>query len=493
MQPVNLNSFANLHDGLQKNDFELYLKAKSISIKQEEILDLKSFIYLLKSASQESVVFENFHICFQIPQIGKEFDLLRIDESLIINIELKSEFDEERIITQHKRNEYYLRFLKRKIFSYTFISNKKEILGINPDGQLYKTGISEIIDLLKQQDHKYKVDTQNIFNPSDYLVSPFNSTLRFLRNEYFLTNHQEDIKKIVLNSLQQNKTFYIGIEGKAGTGKSLLVYSIAQETQSRFKTLIAHVGMLNEGHNTLIWDYGWEIVYPKQLNERILRDYEFIIIDEAQRLKPSQLELLINSGRSCLFAFDGVQTLSKKEIANSIPSKIEEVLTTPLFKLKTKIRTNPEISDFINALFQKNRAPKKQFYPNVQVLYFIKRHEGKEYIKFLLDEDCKVINYTPQLYGKSKYEYLNTEDITENAHSVIGQEFECVVGVLDGHFYYKPNGTLSTQGYPETPIYHPTKMLYQILSRTKSKLKLIIIDNPEVMSRCLEILTANQV
>jgi hypothetical protein len=40
-----------------------------------------------------------------------------------------------------------------------------------------------------------------LFNPSNYLVSPFNSTDRFIKNEYFLTNQQENIKASILTTL----------------------------------------------------------------------------------------------------------------------------------------------------------------------------------------------------------------------------------------------------------------------------------------------------
>ena len=51
-----------------------------------------------------------FHLNYKIPQIGKEFDLLKIDEKRIVNIELKSEQNEEAILNQLKRNYYYLKF-----------------------------------------------------------------------------------------------------------------------------------------------------------------------------------------------------------------------------------------------------------------------------------------------------------------------------------------------------------------------------------------------
>ena len=41
----------------------------------------------------------------------------------------------------------------------------------------------------------------SLFDPSNYLVSPFNSTKEFVKNNYFLTDHQEEIKNNIIFGL----------------------------------------------------------------------------------------------------------------------------------------------------------------------------------------------------------------------------------------------------------------------------------------------------
>ena len=54
----------------------------------------------------------NFYYSYTIPHIGKEFDLLKINDDKIINIELKSEnVGLERIKSQLLRNYNYLKYL----------------------------------------------------------------------------------------------------------------------------------------------------------------------------------------------------------------------------------------------------------------------------------------------------------------------------------------------------------------------------------------------
>ena len=51
--------------------------------------EIKTLVDLLRNMETEIKYFENF---FTIEQIGKEFDLIKIDmDTLVLNIELKSE------------------------------------------------------------------------------------------------------------------------------------------------------------------------------------------------------------------------------------------------------------------------------------------------------------------------------------------------------------------------------------------------------------------
>ena len=93
---------------------------------------------------------ENFYLNYKIPQINKEFDLLRIGKTSIVNIELKSKnIDEERILKQLQRNYYYLSFLDRKIYCFTFIAEDKSVYQYD-NNELLKVDIAEIVKALKE-------------------------------------------------------------------------------------------------------------------------------------------------------------------------------------------------------------------------------------------------------------------------------------------------------------------------------------------------------
>lgn len=75
----------------------------------------------------------------------------------------------------------------------------------------------------------------------------------------------------------------------------------------------------------------------------------------------------------------------------------------------------------------------------------------------------------------------------DSAHSVIGQEYDKVVAVIDDNFAYHTNGELYANA-KYSGYYSQHRMLYQILSRTRKSLYLVVINNEDVLNKCLEIL-----
>ena len=357
---------------------------------------------------------------------------------------------------------------------------------------LEEVDLMQLINVLASQSVAKINNIDTYFNPSNYLVSPFNSTQEFINGEYFLTTHQEKIKNEILNQLKLSECSILSIKGGAGTGKTLLTYDIAKRVLSEREVLVIHSGQLNKGQIQLRDSYGWSIIPAKEVMSQYLSKYHLIIVDEAQRIYPNQLNYLISEVRklsnNIIFSCDRQQTLSKVEINNNVVEKIEIELTTTPYELTNKIRTNKEVFSFIKCLFYKDSALKKYKYGNIEINYFDNCIDAKDFLEKLRVENWKIINYTPLKYKFLPYEQYNLENEPDNAHTVIGQEFNKVVAVIDGHFYYKEGGALSTRNYKDKPYYHPTKMLFQIVSRTRLKLGVVIINNQEILDRCLEIL-----
>ncbi len=486
-----LNAYKNLPPGL----FESYLNYHSIKIKNDELDDLEILKTHLVSITNNIEIFDKYFIGYSIPQIGKEFDLLRIDSDSVVNIELKSRSTPEDIKKQLRRNKYYLSFLKKEIHNFTYVSEKKELYGLDENGDVLKLNIRQLIAKLASQSVDENTDINSLFNPTNYLVSPFNSTLEFIKEKYFLTNHQEQIKKNALKQINAPGYSILAIKGKAGTGKTLLTYDIANHVYKSSEVLIIHCGILNQGHITLRDDFAWRIIPAKSLFYNDVSKYHLIIVDEAQRIYPNQLEHLVKEikahSKNCIFSYDRIQTLKGNEIRNNMSSEIEKHLITNPFELTTKIRTNKEVAFFIKCLLNKSEGIHQLNYSNIKIHYFEDYPTAKQYLISLKSQNWKIINYTPSTVNTLPYEQFKVVNESDNAHTVIGQEFDNVVAVIDKYFYYDNKDKLSTKGYKVKPYYHPSKMLFQILSRTKMKLSLVIIKNHEILKRCLDIMVKN--
>ncbi|MDO8999519.1 MAG: DUF2075 domain-containing protein [Bacteroidota bacterium] len=495
MKDVNLISLVDAHSDVESELFKEYLNYYSINFKIEEIEDVKVLITILKNLTQQTILFDKYFVGYSIPQIAKEFDLLRFGQ-YIVNIELKSIGDLEKIKKQLLRNKYYLSFLNKELYCFTFTSKTKKLFTLDQNDNLIEISYVYLIEILLNQNVENIEDIDRFFNPSNYLVSPFNSTDQFIQGKFFLTVHQERIKNEVLKILDSNTAILLSIKGKAGTGKTLLTYDIAKEVTARQKrVLIIHCGRLNFGHMTLIDKYNWNIISAKFIISTDLLQYDLIVVDEAQRIYPSQLTYIVNKIKTfagkCIFSYDGQQCLRNWEITNRMDEQIELVISEKSFELTTRIRSNKEIADFINCFFDKKKPIEKRNYPNIEINYFNNYTDAKSFLNYKRLDKWKIINYTPSTRDKLPYEMHKIINEIDNAHTVIGQEYDQVIAVVDEYFYYKA-GKLSTKNYGVKPYYHPTKMLFQIVTRTRIKLGIVIVNNKEILQHCLSILSKDR-
>ena len=489
MRTINILSLVQAHESLSEDDLFAYLGHYGIDIKNEELNDLKALAEFLDKESNSQIIFDDYYVGYKIPQIGKEFDLLRIGNDCVVNIELKSNCTEDKILKQLKRNKYYLSYIADKLHNFTFVSESNNLYLLNDSDELEQAKCEDLIDILGSQQILEVENADEIFNPTDYLVSPFNSTKKFLKNKYFLTNQQENVKRQVLDSFKNTKTsIFISITGSAGTGKTLLIYDIVKELKSsKLKPLVVHCGNLNSGHRKLT-KAGWEVIPIKSINSYELSKYDAIIVDEAQRIYTDQLDKIIDdvqlSKGNCIFSYDKVQTLATWESKRDIDGKICDIKNIISFNLSEKIRTNKEIATFIKTLFNSKRNIKLPNYGNIELNYFESLDDAKEFLNLLEQRDWEVLRFTPSQYNNEHHDKYSNQ-YGKTSHEVIGQEFDRVAVALDRHFSYDKDGNLI---YTGKAYYDPTRMLFQNITRTRKKINLVIIANPALLNRCIHIL-----
>lgn len=484
------NIFISYPELLLDNSIKNYLSIEDL--KEQEKTTISRLCNLIKDTNFKYHFFDNYYINYKIPQLGKEFDLLRIGSDLVINIELKSEkIEKDSILKQLERNYYYLSFLKKEINCYTFVTegslNKLYYYDKNKQN-IIESNIGSLIDNLKKIIDLNESNIDNLFEPKNYLISPFNKTKEFLENKYFLTKQQEQIKNIILKKIDEscvNKIF--SISGSAGTGKTLLTYDIAKSFKSIGKKVtIIHCAQENDGINELK-SKGLDIQTIKYYNSNSISS-DIIIFDESQRISKKQLDNIFEKEKDkyIIFSHDVNQKLNTSNEADQVVLQIESIASK--HSLTNKIRHNTNLSSFIKKFFDLNKIKidtlSKDSYKDISFYLTKDLEDAKLYIEYLKTMGWEHIYLTPSRYYVEPLDAVKFSSMN-SSHQAIGQEYDKVVVVITSNFYYTENLKLSYRG---NFYYNPLETLFQAITRTRKELKFVIINNDKLYIKCIEII-----
>lgn len=499
MQTVNLFQLTRItdHSIFAQYEQQLSHRKELLVPKVEEILTLQALVNLIIAAngniSDSLRLLDFFFYSFTIPKISKEFDLLRIGSNYIIDIELKSQSTYEKILKQLKQNKYYLNSLCRPVQLYAFDMDSNQLYILTEGNALEVVTTSYLYAALKDQIGLYQNDIENLFKPSDFLISPMNTPERFLRSEYFLSSQQEEIAKDFLREIQKPDTFYFGVTGGPGTGKTLLIYDLAVKLSVLGKCCIIHCGIIPEGLDYLNKALtNIDIVGAKEIKNGFpFESYRFLLLDESHRFYSSQYDLLIEQTKdkriTTIFSYDENQVLSQSEQRAEIAKKIEGISGCKTYRLTNKIRTNKELASFIERLRDLHSHNIVNDYSSVTLVYAKDTSEASLLLENFTQNGYTFINYTSSSYYPTTFDCYNAFCQGRNTHTVIGQEFEKVVMILDRTFAYDQDGKLRAIVHPN-PNYLYRQLLFQGISRVREKLAIIVVDNPDVFAKVLSIL-----
>ena len=508
MKSINLKQVAECSASMTTDLFNKWCAIHGVTLKSREADSIRSFVEdlctLVQDPDEIYRITDACYLGYEIPQIGKEFDALWIGNQSIINIEFKSEpVPEAKILKQLLRNQYYLSSLGKSVKLFAFEAQTKVYYTLNEARELVITDNITVGKALKQfSTSNTPIEDSEMdywFEPSKYLVSPFNSPQDFLDGKYFLNRQQEEIKNRILRSIAEDSGFMCyAIEGGAGTGKTLLLYDIVKELESNgVKTAVVHSGNLNPGQRTLIDITKWTIkpskAYYKYIS--VTRSYwdfdsaDIILIDEAQRCHHlgeilSAAEAL---GIKCVICYDALQRLHKNELNNGNEAKIKTVVDEQHhYKLTGKIRTNKNVENFIKGLFN-NRIECMSVSPEyINVTYCNNAIECYNIIGHLKTRGYVIPRFTPNHPAYNRAHYESIMSICElSAHDVVGQEFDKVAAVVLPNMYYDTNGKLT---FRNGDYYDEERMLYQILTRARNSIHLVILNNEAILERCHQLL-----
>ncbi|MCI9518786.1 MAG: ATP-binding protein [Clostridia bacterium] len=439
---------------------------------------------------------DGYNFTFEITQLGREFDLLKVSENKVLNIELKSQMTTiGELKKQLVQNRHFFMHLSREIFQFVYVKNQNcfyQLLGDDLDA----VEIETLVAVMKQLNKSCVENLSELFKPSQFLVSPLNTPEKFLAGEYFLTDSQVDIKGKIIGGIEnkrKDKPCFFAVKGSPGTGKTLLLYDIAKNLARDKKVCVFHCGIPCNGHFR-INEYKDSLTVKaiKKECEVEYFKYDVILFDEAHRIRKYQYDDIIDKIRkhnlSAVFSFDPRQILSRNEEQADIKSSVERLCGNSVFTLNNKIRTNKEMASFIRHLMFLNDSSKKENYANVELLYVNDYKQANKLIEYFRGKGYEYISFTPSTYYSCRMDKLWKGT---NTHEVIGQEFDNIVMAFDDTFSYDDKGYLSATAHPN-PDYLYKKLLFQGVTRVREKLALIVIDNQSVFENILNLLRPNE-
>ena len=382
---------------LQKLERQLSGRTYFLKMREWELESMKALVRELEMHMQDVHALRFFY-SFQVPRLGKEFDLLQIKDDQIVNIELKSgKVSDEAVRKQLLQNRYYLSVQGKMIQSYTYISSQERLVRLNNHDHIVEADWDQLCLALQRQSIDYEGDIEDLFQAEMYLFSPVTEPERFLNKEYFLTSQQKDIERRILDKIRKVKYGYFWFSGLPGTGKTLLLYDIAMKLSVHQKVCMIHCGETGKE---------WKILHDRLLRIAFLSDsqleecpdlkeYSAILVDEAHLLSVKELHriLELSEKHPVIFSGDDEDMISDEEMDRTMLREIEHLPDIQSFHLTNRIRTNAELSSFIQNMMHLPEKRMVRYYPHIQVVYANDEEEAGILLKgyqnqlvFIIDE-----------------------------------------------------------------------------------------------------------
>ena len=457
---------------VQKLERQLSGRDFFLRIKEWELESMKALVKQLE-LHMEEVYKLRFFYSFQIPKLGKEFDLLQIKDDQIVNIELKSgSVSDEAIRRQLIQNRYYLSVFGKPILSYTYISSEDRLVRLTNHDHIVEGDWKQLCNALEKETPDYEGDIEKLFQAELYLISPLTEPERFLKKEYFLTSQQRDIERQILKRIRGEREGYFWFSGLPGTGKTLLLYDIAMKLSRRQQICMIHCG--NAGKE-------WKILHKRlqriaflsdnQLTENTeLKHYSAVLVDEAHLLSSEKLQILLTQSEGefpVIFSSDSEDAICPEELGVNTLKLIENLPEIQMFHLTNRIRTNAELSSFIQNMIHLTDRKTSKPYPHVSVVYA----NNEEETAALLED------YIHQGY---EYEITAVRDIKR------------LVIILDERYYYDQNRYLRSK-YLNKEGSSDVRNLFHWLNQAKEELSIIVRENTYVYETLLTLLQPDTV
>ena len=475
---------------LQKLERQLSGREHFLRLREWELDSMRALVKQLELHMQKVSALRFFY-SFQIPRLGKEFDLIQIKDEHIVNIELKSgAVSDEMIKKQLIQNRYYLSVLTRPIYSYTYISSENRLVRLTNHDHIVEADWESLCDILSRDSRDYQGDIEELFRAEYYLISPLTDPVKVLNKEYFLTSQQRDIRRQILRKIRAEHSGYFLFTGLPGTGKTLLLYDIAMELSDRRKVCMIHcseagkkweilherlhrIDFLSDSRLLDDGDDGIDVIHD---GKDIFAEYSAVLVDEAHLLSVEKLRFILRCAgdRPVIFSSDSEDMISPYELDRGNLHVIEGLPGIQIFRLTNRIRTNAELSSFIQNIMHIPAGRRLKEYPHIEVVYANDDGEAAN----LLD-DYRARGYWYKADGGNPYGSRNAEPFGG---------VDSLVVVMDDHYYYDEEGYLRSLEAKDRANVFNVRSLFHYLNQAKEILAIVVKGNPEVYAGLMNVL-----
>lgn len=504
MRSINLFSFTRIPTEYASEYLSMLADREQKSkVKPHEFETIRQLTSSLEENAVSLSCLDGFFFSYSIHQIGKEFDLLKIEPGKkVLNIELKCEpISEHDMEKQLRQNRYYLEFIAPELRLFTFVGSTGELYQL--EGEVFhKSTLHQLTGAMHGFDEYITEDIDRLFEPKQFLISPFTDPEKFLGKKYFLTQQQMDIREKILEQLGSKGHIFrlFGISGGIGSGKTLLLYDIARSIAKKdHLCCIIDSDSLSPAHKFL--NSNWDKVSIKSVREvcfrhpgqnpeqnldrnaeqadtltgTMLNEYEYIFIDEIHRMDMETVRKLLTlgtkSGATLICTYVSQEWLSRAEKQQNILKILNSCTNFTEWMLSKRIRTGVDHTAFYRNMLELSAVPRGDMdYSGVEILYAADRKEADRMIAFYKNE----LHYSCPSQNRSD-EFPSSE-----------LEYNSVLIPVEESFGYDEEGVMCDLANPMEEMELDTQ-LYRYVSRTRNRLCILVIGNYELFLQIADI------
>lgn len=504
LRPVTLAEIKSVSSVKEANSLiEFLMKTHGFNPKKQEYQDLIRLMCELETNGLSQWESSFYFSTKPLPPINDEFDMFYSDDQYILNVDFKdntaqvkqkphSELKKD-VLTKFRRQSRLLDTIKKgrrvnhlavcvddgNTYYWSFLAEENKLVEIT---------VEEVVEIFNNLDVGKQSNELGELDASKFILSPVSNPEGFLNKEYWLTEDQNNKVNKIADLSSEQRVF--AVQGAGGTGKTMVAFDLIIKFKE-LRTLYSFTGTKRAGHILLEEKIpNLKIVDAKEFANINLEDFDVVLVDEAQRAYTNVRQKIDESIKSAkegklkrvVVFYHVKQALSRNDFGQGIRSLLSN--RSEQMDLNENVRSNENIYAFIEKVFDLSYSyeagiTNETIANDVEVRYFTEFEEAKKWLYLRYEQGYTILENVPEFSNSKQHQFarLSTD--------VIGQDVEKVGVVIDDSFYYefiKDDKKLVLRNSKTSQRhYFPIEGLYVNLSRTKSKLAVAIVNNPDML------------